>query len=156
MQNNMKEIQLKSAQWYNCRVRFDKTMENGIEKKVTEQYVCSADDFTDAEARMLEEMSSYVTGDIEIRGLSLAPFNEILMSNKMCDDRYFQVKVNFMTMTDTGKVKNTKVTYLVQSSTLAKAVDYIVNELSTCVTDFNVCSICETKIMDVFEKKDNE
>lgn len=39
------------AKWFETKVRFDKTMENGTVKKVTEHYLVDALSFTEAEAQ---------------------------------------------------------------------------------------------------------
>ena len=37
--------------WFECKVSFEKIMENGAQKKVTEPYLVDALSFTEAEAR---------------------------------------------------------------------------------------------------------
>lgn len=43
--------------WFECKIRYEKVMEDGLQKKVTEQYVVDALSFSEAEARIIEEMS---------------------------------------------------------------------------------------------------
>ena len=38
--------------WFECKIRYEKTMENGMNKKVTEPYLVDALSFTEAEARL--------------------------------------------------------------------------------------------------------
>ena len=51
------------ANWFECKIRYDKTQENGSIKKVTEPYLVDALSFTEAEARIIEEMTPFVSGD---------------------------------------------------------------------------------------------
>ena len=43
--------------WFECKIRYEKVMENGMNKKVTEPYLVDALSFTEAEARIIEEMT---------------------------------------------------------------------------------------------------
>ena len=52
----------RTANWFECKVRYEKTMEDGLQKKVTETYVVDAMSFSEAEERIIEEISSYVSG----------------------------------------------------------------------------------------------
>lgn len=42
--------------WFECKIRYEKTMDNGMNKKVTEPYLVDALSFTEAEARIIEEI----------------------------------------------------------------------------------------------------
>ena len=67
----------RTATWFVCKIRYEKMQENGIQKKVTEQYVVDALSFAEAEARIFDKMSQYVSGEIEVADISRAPFGEI-------------------------------------------------------------------------------
>ena len=41
--------------WFECKIRYEKVMENGMQKKITEPYLVDALSFTEAEARIIEE-----------------------------------------------------------------------------------------------------
>ena len=43
--------------WFECKIRYERVMENGMNKKVTEPYLVDALSFTEAEARIIEEMT---------------------------------------------------------------------------------------------------
>lgn len=45
----------RTANWFICKIRYEKTGEDGLQKKVTETYVVDALTFTEAEARITEE-----------------------------------------------------------------------------------------------------
>lgn len=67
----------KTAEWFECKVQYDQEQENGLQKKVTEQYVVNALSFAEAEARITEEMSAYMIGEFDIKGIKPAPYKEI-------------------------------------------------------------------------------
>ena len=67
----------RTANWFICKIRYAKTMEDGLQKKVTETYVVDALSFTEAEARIIEEMSAYISGEFEVIEIDRAVFKEI-------------------------------------------------------------------------------
>ena len=67
----------RTAKWFECRVAFEKMQENGLQKKVTEQYVVDAVSFTEAEAKILHVVSQYVSGEFEVRDIKPAQYNEV-------------------------------------------------------------------------------
>ena len=50
--------------WFECKINYEKVGEDGIQKKVTEPYLVDALSFTEAEARIIEEMRPYISGEI--------------------------------------------------------------------------------------------
>ena len=68
----------RTANWFICKIRYDKIMEDGLKKKVTETYVVDAVSFTEAEARIIGEMSDYISGELEVVEIDRAVFKEIL------------------------------------------------------------------------------
>ncbi|MTU94460.1 DUF4494 domain-containing protein, partial [Parabacteroides merdae] len=52
--------------WFECKVSFEKIMENGAQKKVTEPYLVDALSFTEAEARIIEEIRPFVSGEFTV------------------------------------------------------------------------------------------
>ena len=66
----------RTAEWFICTIRYEKTMEDGLQKKVTEKYVVDALSFTEAEARITEQMSTYISGEFDIVEIDRCPFRE--------------------------------------------------------------------------------
>ncbi len=83
----------RTSTWFETRVRYDKTMEDGQNKKVIEQYVVDAFSFSEAEEFITEEMSHYVSGEFDVKAISPAPFGEIFFSDIDTDDKV-QVDIN--------------------------------------------------------------
>ncbi|MBP3776729.1 MAG: DUF4494 domain-containing protein [Prevotella sp.] len=151
----------RTAEWFLCKIRYEKVMEDGLQKKVTEQYVVDAISFTEAEARIIEEMSSYISGEFDVHEIDRAVFKEIFFSDEDMADKWYKAKVQFITIDEkTDKEKRTNVYYLVQGSSLENARKNIDEVMGGTMIDYSVASISETVIMDVFEyvssKKEEE
>lgn len=142
----------RTSTWFECKIRYEKTMEDGSQKKVTELYVVDALSFTEAEASIIEEMSSYISGEFEVKDIKKAAYGEIFFSDSPSADRWYKTKLQFITIDDkTEKEKNSNVNYLVHGSTLPGAVKSIDEVMGGTMIDYVIASIAETQIMDVFE-----
>jgi len=140
--------------WFETRIRYDKTMEDGRNKKVTEQYVVEALSFSEAERRITEEMSHYVSGEFGVKAIKLAAYSETFFSDIDTDDKWFKAKLAFITLDEkTDKEKRTPVTYLVQAASLDKARAYVKEVMEKTLIDYDVIFISETHFLDVFEHK---
>lgn len=149
----------RTAQWFICKVRYEKMQEDGMQKKVTESYVIDAVSFTEAEERITDEMSAYIIGEFDVKDISLAPFGEIFFDEKSNADRYYKVKLAFITIDEkSGNWKQQNVTYLVHAENFHAAVNNIDEVMGGTMIDYEIISIAETQIMDVFEyhPKDTE
>jgi len=147
----------RTSNWFECKVRYEKVMEDGLQKKVTEQYVVDALSFSEAEKRIIEEMSAYISGEFEITDVKKAQYKEVFFSDAANDDRYYKAKLQFITIDEkTEKEKRSNVTYLVQAATLDGAVTHINEGMNGTMIDYEKSNIAETKIMDVFEYKKQE
>jgi len=145
-------MRTRTATWFECKVRYEKTMEDGLQKKVTEQYVVDALSFSEAEQRITEEMSAYISGEYEITDVKKAQYKEVFFDDAEMSDRYYKAKLAFITIDEkTEKEKRSNVTYLVQAATLDGAVTHINEVMDGTMIDYEKSNIAETKIIDVFE-----
>ena len=143
----------KTTSWFETKIRYDKTMEDGRDKKITEVYTVEALSFTEAESVITEEMSHYVSGEFDVRAITRAPYGEIFFSDADSDDKWYRAKLAFITIDEkTEKEKRSNVVYLVQAASLDNARQYVKEVMSKTMIDYEVVSISETPIMDVFEK----
>ena len=143
-----------NKKWFETIVRYDKTMENGEMKKVNETYVVDALTFGEAEESIAEEMKPYMSGDFDIKNINPAPYSEIFFSDEDTDDKYYRVKLAFITIDEkTQKEKKSKVTYLVQANSLEQARKNAEEVMNGTMIDYEFVSVTETKILDVFEKE---
>ena len=142
----------RTAIWFECKIAYEKVAEDGLQKKVTETYVVDALSFTEAEERIMEEMSSYISGEFTLKNLTIAPYKEIFFSDEEMADRWYKTKLQFITIDEkTEKEKRSNVNYLVQAGTLKGAVNNIESVMGTTMVDYVIASIAETQIMDVYE-----
>ena len=138
--------------WFECKIKYEKTMDDGMQKKVVEAYVVDALSFTEAEQRIMEEMSSFISGAFEVSDIKRAAYKEIFFSDLDNDDRWYKTKLQFITIDEkTEKEKRSSVNFLVQAATLNDAVKNIVDTMSGSMIDYVIASVAETTLMDVFE-----
>lgn len=127
-------------------------MEDGLQKKVVETYTIDALSFTEAEQRIMEEMSSYISGEFNIKDIKIAPYKEIFFSDENMADRWYKTKLQFITIDEkTEKEKRSNVNYLVNAGTLNGAVKNIDEVMGGTMIDYVIASVAETTLMDVFE-----
>lgn len=137
------------ALWFECKVRYDKMQENGMVKKVNEPYLVDALTFTEAEARIVEEIKPYVSGEYSISSEKKTKISEIFFNEG--GDRYYLVKVNFITLDENSGVEKKAVSQiLVQASDFEDALFKFKEGMKGSMADYEIGSIAETMIMDVF------
>lgn len=150
-------MRTRTAKWFETYVRYDKTMEDGSQKKVTEQYTVDALSFGEAEERITQEMQHYISGELEVKNINPAGYGEIFFSDDSTDDRWYKVKLSFITIDEkTEKEKRTHVTYLVQGASTRGAEDNTKKVMDGTAIDYVVDSVSDTKILDVFEHDSKE
>ena len=152
----------RTAIWFECKIRYEKVMEDGLRKPVTENYVVDALSFSEAEERIIEEMSSYISGEFDVKDIKKAAYKEIFFSESDTADKWYKARLQFITLDEkTDKEKRSTVTYLVQAGSFNAAVKNIDEVMGGTMIDYIIASVAETTIMDVFEytqiqKKDDK
>jgi hypothetical protein len=132
-------------------------MDDGMQKKVVESYVIDALSFTEAEQRIMEEMSAYISGEFEVSDIKRAAFKEVFFSDEELADRWYKAKVQFITIDEKSeKEKRSNINYLVQAGTLNGAVKNIDEVMGGTMIDYVIAAVTETTLMDVFEYKKKE
>ena len=124
-------------------------MENGVQKKVTEPYLVDALSFTEAEARITEEIKPYISGEFTITDIKRARLAELFFNP--AGDRYYKIKVNFITLDEkSGAEKKTAAQMLAQALDLKEAIAVLEEGMKGTMADYTIASVTETMIMDVF------
>lgn len=137
--------------WFECKIRYEKTMENGMTKKVNEPYLVDALNFTEAEARITEEIRPFITGEFIVSDIKRANYSELFSSDEEAADRWFKCKLMFITLDErSGAEKKTSVQILVQAADLRDAVKKLDEGMKGTMADYQIASVAETAIMDVF------
>ena len=142
----------KVSKFYEVKIQYQKMQEDGKEKKVTEQYVVEALSFTEAESRIIEEMTPYISGEFDVVSEKIAPYNEIFLSdNYYTDDKWFVSKVAFIAIDEkTDKEKKQTFRYLVQAATSELALDYTKEMFSHGMSNYSIEAVQDTPTLDVF------
>ena len=137
------------ATWFECKVKYDKIQENGSVKKVNEPYLVDALSFTEAEARIIEECTPYISGEFSISAVKKTKISEIFWDET--GDRYYMVKVMFITIDEKTAVEKKSASFiLVQASDFKGALENFMSGMKGTMADFEIASISETALMDVF------
>lgn len=140
------------ANWFECKVRYDKLQENGAAKKVTEPYLVDALSFTEAEARITEEQTPFISGDFSVSAVKRTKIAEIFFDD--AGDRWFLVKVGFITIDEkTAVEKRSTSLILVQANNFKEAYDNFIKGMAGTMADYEIVSISETPLMDVYKMK---
>lgn len=137
--------------WFQCNIRYEKVMENGINKKVTEPYLVDALSYTEAEARIIKEITPYISGEFTVSDIKRANFSELFTSDEDAADRYFKCKLFFITLDEkTECEKRVSTNVLVQAADLRDAVKKLDEGMKGTMADYVIASVSETLIMDIY------
>ena len=135
--------------WFECKVSFEKVLENGMQKKVTEPYLVDALSFTEAEARIIEEIRPFISGEFTVTDIKRASLSELLFNEN--GDRFYKIKVYFITLDEkSGAEKKTAAQMLAQACTLKEAIAVLEEGMKGTMADYTIASVTETMLMDVF------
>lgn len=137
--------------WFECKIRYEKTLENGAIKKVAEPYLVDAMSFTEAEARIIQEMSPFMNGEWSVADIKRANYSELFPCEEEAADKWFKVKM-VTTIIDEKKQVEKKVSTwkLLQASDLRDAVKKLDEAMKGSLADYELSQVAETAIMDVF------
>ena len=142
----MKQI---SGIWFECKVRYEQTQEDGTEKVVTETYVYKAADFGEAYDKVIKDMPS-LSDEFEITAMKIAQYKEIITQDERTEEKYYRVKVNLIILDEkTQKEKKTACYYLVNADSVEKARKYTDTAFSDTLIDYVIEAVQEAKIIDV-------
>ena len=136
--------------WFECKVRYDKMMENGVVKKVTEAFWVDALSFTEAEARIIEEQTPFISGDFSVSAVKRTKISEIFWDDTA--DKWFLAKVAFITIDEkTAAEKKAVSQILVAGSNFSGAYDNFLDNMKQVLGDFELQSLSETPLIDVYK-----
>ena len=136
------------AQWIEVKVRYEKMTESCKTVKVTDPYLVDAVSCTEAEARVIEEITPFVN-DFNVLNVGKTKISEIFWDES--GDRFYKVKVNFITLDEKSGVEKRSASYiLVQASTFADALANFNKGMKGTMADYEIEAIAETKIVDVY------
>ncbi|KAA1245043.1 DUF4494 domain-containing protein [Aquimarina sp. RZ0] len=138
-----------STTWYECKVKYRKINDTGVQKVVTEPYLVDALSYTEAETRINEEMAAYISEEFKITNIKVANFAEIHPFEN--SDRWFKSKVSLIAYDEeSGKERKTNLYLLVQANDVKEAFDNTNGMMKDSTGDYTIPAITESPIMDVF------
>lgn len=137
--------------YFLCKIRYEKTMENGMRKKVTEPYLVESLSFTEAEARIIEEMTPFITGEFSVSDIKRTNYSELFPSNEESADKWYEGRLAFIMLDEkSGKEKRTYTNVLIQASDIQDAMKKLDEGMKGTMADYQSISLKETAIMDVY------
>ena len=140
-----------SQNWVECTIKYEKIMENGKEKKVSELYLVNSLSFTEAESKIIEEMTPFISGEFTVKALKATKYSELFSSDEEAADKWFKCKLMFITLDEkSGSEKKTSTLILVQAADLRDAVKKLDEGMKSTICDYEIGSISDTKIIDVY------
>lgn len=136
--------------WFECKIKYEKTADDGKIIKVGEAYLIDALSFTEAEARIIEEMKPFISGEFQVENIKRSRINEMFFNDN--GDKWYRSKVNFISFDEEkGIEKKTGVNMMVQASDINEALAGIIEGMKGSMADYEIVSITETLIIDVFK-----
>lgn len=137
--------------WFECKVRYERNGEKGLMTKVSESYLVESLSFSEAEAKITQELKPYISGEFIISDLKRAKYNDIFSCDESSAEKWFKSKLMFITLDEASAVeKKTSTLVLVQAANLADAVSKINIEMKSSVIDYEIATVAESPILDVF------
>ncbi len=141
--------------WFECKVKFEKTQDDGSVKKVNEPYLVDAVSFTEAERRITEEMQPLISGEFEVTDIKRVHYAEIFETSLDSADRWFKAKLIFITLDEkSGKERKSTQQVLIQAKDLPASLERLKEGMSDSMLDYTIASVAETPLMDVFHYKE--
>lgn len=136
--------------WFECKVKFERTAEEGKIVKVSESYLVDALSFTEAEERIIEEMKPFISGEFSVANIKRVKINEMFFYEE--GDKWYRFKINYITLDEEkGIEKKVPVNMMVQASDIKQALEKHTEGMKGSMADYEVAVITETLIMDVFK-----
>ncbi len=139
--------------WFECKIKYEKTAGEGNIIKVNEAYLVDALSFTEAEARIITEMKPFISGEFTVANIKRAKIGEMFFSEN--GDKWYRSKVNFVTLDEEkGVEKRTAVNMMIQAADFSEALANLKEGMKGTLADFEIASITETLIIDVYKFED--
>ena len=142
-------MEIKRGDWFECKVRYEQTQDDGMPKSVTETYVVDGIDFGDAFKNISEYSIKNIAGEFEIVAMKKAQYAEIALYNSI-GNVFYRVKINMITIDEkTDKQKKTPMFLLVRADNINEARKAVDDEyMKGTMTDYEISSVVETKIVE--------
>ncbi|NOY95573.1 MAG: DUF4494 domain-containing protein [Chlorobi bacterium] len=135
--------------WFECKVQYFKSSEDGRERKVTEIYLVDAVSFTDAETRIIRQMQSMVKGDFAVTDIKKSRIGDVFPYDN--GEWWFKATINLVTIDEeAGKEKKVKTYYLVMADDIGQALKRLDESLEYLVIPYVISSLAVSTIVDIY------
>lgn len=135
--------------WFSCKVSYDKTLDSGLVKKTTEEYLIDALSYAEAEVSFIEKIKPFVPKEYTISDIRRARYAEVF--NNDAGDRWYKCKVSFIVYDETNNnEKRSNVLMLAQASSVKGAISVFEDGMKGTQSDYELLSVTETKIWDIY------
>ena len=142
------------SEWFECKVRYDKTLESGLIKKTTETYLVDALSFTEAEKRFIEEIEPFMSGEFMVTDIKRARITDLFDSVDLNDDHWFKARIAYISIDEkTAVEKRTVQSALIQANDFHRALARLDECMKCTLGEWVIVSITETALIDVFKFK---
>lgn len=136
---------------FECGIRYNKTLENGLQKKVTELYIVDALSFTEAESRITDEMTPFMDSGFDVVSEKITNYSELVSTDTSSADKWYKVKINLITLDEKKMAEKKQPLYLlVQGADIDDARKRLSEHMKGTMADWACEAVQETKIIDVF------
>lgn len=136
--------------WYLCKVSYERQADEMGMKKVTESYLVDALSFTEAEERVIKEVTPFVSvGVLEVVNIRPMRLAELLLDE--VSDKYYRAKVDLTTIDSAGQERKVGTAMIVQADSLLEGTKSLLAHLDSGVSAYELVSIGELDILDVYQ-----
>ena len=135
--------------WHTVKVKYTKQLQDGTLKRVTEPYLVNSISFTDAEARIHQEIGEFVRGEFLVTSIAKTDFADIFHYDDA--DIWYKAKVQYVSEDlDSGKEKKVSNNFLISAHNVKEAYERIEESLKGLQVDFDIPAIAITPILEIF------
>lgn len=141
------------AQWFECKVTYDSAFtaeEDPKNARKKETYLVDALSFTEAEARIIKEITPFVVGEMEVTAVKKAKITELVDNDDPSADKWYRAKVMYITL-DNDVEKKVATTYMVKADSFPGALKHLTEVgMKGMMGDWEIAQMAETQIMEVY------
>lgn len=142
-------MKLFSKQWFEVKISFMKTMEDGKVKKVSEVYVVDACSFAEAEAKIIDEQQAF-HDDINVDAEKKASYKDIIVTSTD-DAPWYKVTLDIITISEKScREVHDKYQVVLNADNIDNIPNIIKIYMSNSTLDYNIVKIEDTNIVEVY------
>lgn len=134
--------------YFEIKIKFTKTFEDGRMKPVVEKLFTSAISFAEAEHRAYFYAGQLSLTDVELKSVRIVPLFDFIRTTPEADIFYIATLEVLTLDENTGREKKSKKKVLVQATDRAKAEEQLNDVMGSTLLDWRLVGLTETDIVD--------